>query len=123
MMVVTLGALTAIPRELYEAAASTAPRAGSASATSRCRCSGRRSCPRSSSGGVWTFNMFNVVFLVSGGEPGRLDRHPRQRGLPLGLHAPGAVRLRRRVRALIFVLLAAYAVGAQRLLAGREAGT
>ncbi len=70
MMVVTLGALSAIPKELYQAAAVdgatpwqqfrhvTAPLLIPSLA------------PAVAMGAVWTFNMFNVVFLVSGGEPG-----------------------------------------------------
>ncbi|NOY94506.1 MAG: extracellular solute-binding protein [Deltaproteobacteria bacterium] len=69
MMVVTLGALSSIPKDLYEAAAVdgatkkqqfwriTAPLLVPALA------------PAVAMGAVWTFNMFNVVFLVSGGEP------------------------------------------------------
>ncbi len=49
MMVVALGALETIPRELYEAASSTARARGSGSATSRCRTCGPRSGPRSRS--------------------------------------------------------------------------
>jgi len=69
MMVVTLGALSSIPKDLYEAAAVdgatkkqqfwriTAPLLVPALA------------PAVAMSAVWTFNMFNVVFLVSGGEP------------------------------------------------------
>ena len=69
MMVVTLGALTSIPNDLYEAAA-----VDGASAFDRLR---RITlpmirpvlAPAIAMGAVWTFNMFNVIFLVSGGEP------------------------------------------------------
>ncbi len=69
MMVVTLGALTAIPRDLYEAAA-----VDGASAWQRFRLITLPLlrpflAPAAAMGAVWTFNMFNVVFLVSGGEP------------------------------------------------------
>lgn len=69
MMVVTLGALAAIPKDLYEAASVdgatqrqqfwliTAPMLRPMLA------------PAIALGAMWTFNMFNVVFLVSGGEP------------------------------------------------------
>lgn len=69
MMVITLGALAGIPKDLYEAAdvdgatrwqrfrLITLPMLRPALA------------PAVAMGAVWTFNMFNVVFLVSGGEP------------------------------------------------------
>ncbi|HEY8379943.1 MAG TPA: extracellular solute-binding protein [Nannocystis sp.] len=69
MMVVTLGALTAVPADVLEAAEVdgatrwqrlwrvTLPMIRPALA------------PAVTLGAIWTFNMFNVVFLVSGGEP------------------------------------------------------
>ncbi|HOE82454.1 MAG TPA: extracellular solute-binding protein [Myxococcota bacterium] len=69
MMVITLGALQSIPAELEEAAevdgaspvqrffAVTLPMLKPAL------------LPAVILGGVWTFNMFNIIFLVSGGEP------------------------------------------------------
>lgn len=69
MMVVTLGALQAIPQDLMEAAA-----VDGATPWQRFR---RVTLPLLKPalvpaiilGTVWTFNMFNVVWLVSGGEP------------------------------------------------------
>jgi arabinogalactan oligomer/maltooligosaccharide transport system permease protein len=69
MMVVTLGALTSIPKEVLEAAE-----------VDGCTRSQRffrvtlpllrpALLPAVVLGAIWTFNMFNVVFLVSGGEP------------------------------------------------------
>jgi ABC-type sugar transport system permease subunit len=70
MMVVALGAIQSIPRDLYEAAEVdgatgwqrfvhiTLPHLRPAMA------------PAIALGSIWTFNMFNVIFLVSGGEPG-----------------------------------------------------
>lgn len=70
MMVVALGAIQSIPRELYEAAEVdgatgwqrftqiTLPHLRPAMA------------PAIALGSIWTFNMFNVIFLVSAGEPG-----------------------------------------------------
>lgn len=69
MMVVTLGALSSVPRDLIEAAA-----VDGATRWQRFRhvtlpllvpALG----PAALLGSVWTFNMFNVVYLVSGGEP------------------------------------------------------
>jgi arabinogalactan oligomer/maltooligosaccharide transport system permease protein len=70
MMVVALGALESIPRELYEAAS-----VDGASAWQRFRhitLPHLRPAlgPAIALGSIWTFNMFNVIFLVSGGEPG-----------------------------------------------------
>jgi arabinogalactan oligomer/maltooligosaccharide transport system permease protein len=69
MMVVTLGALAAIPKDLYEAAA-----VDGASAWQRFRLITVPNlkpmiAPAVVMGSVWTFNMFNVIYLVSGGEP------------------------------------------------------
>ena len=69
MMVVTLGALTSIPKDVLEAA-----EVDGATRWQRFR---RVTLPLLAPallpsvvlGSVWTFNMFNVVFLVSGGEP------------------------------------------------------
>ena len=70
MMVVALGALESIPRELYEAAS-----VDGASAWQRFRhitLPHLRPAlgPAVALGAIWTFNMFNVIFLVSAGQPG-----------------------------------------------------
>jgi arabinogalactan oligomer/maltooligosaccharide transport system permease protein len=70
MMVVALGALESIPRDLYEAA-----EVDGASAWQRLT---QITLPHLRPalgpavilGSIWTFNMFNVIFLVSGGKPG-----------------------------------------------------
>jgi arabinogalactan oligomer/maltooligosaccharide transport system permease protein len=69
MMVVTLGALTSIPRDVLEAA-----EVDGASRWQRFRLVtlpllAPALLPAVVLGAVWTFNMFNVVFLVSGGDP------------------------------------------------------
>ncbi len=69
MMVVTLGALTSISREVLEAA-----EVDGATRWQRFRYVTLPLlrpilAPSVVLGAVWTFNMFNVVFLVSGGEP------------------------------------------------------
>jgi arabinogalactan oligomer/maltooligosaccharide transport system permease protein len=69
MMVVTMGALTSIPQDVLEAA-----EVDGASRWQRFRrvtlpLLGPVLLPAVILGAVWTFNMFNVVFLVSGGEP------------------------------------------------------
>jgi len=70
MMVISLGALQSIPREQEEAAA-----LEGASAWQRLRMVILPAilpalAPAVVLGSVWTFNMFNVIYLVSGGEPG-----------------------------------------------------
>ncbi len=70
MMVVALGALETIPRELYEAAS-----VDGASAWQRFRhitLPHLRPAlgPAVALGSIWTFNMFNVIYLVSAGKPG-----------------------------------------------------
>jgi len=70
MMVVSLGALQSIPQDLYEAA-----EVDGASKWVQFR---RITLPLLKPallpsvilGSVWTFNMFNIIYLVSGGEPG-----------------------------------------------------
>ena len=69
MMVVTLGALTSIPKDVLEAA--------EVDGATRMQRFFKVTLPLLKPtllpavvlGAVWTFNMFNVVFLVSGGEP------------------------------------------------------
>ncbi|HUT78008.1 MAG TPA: extracellular solute-binding protein [Polyangia bacterium] len=69
MMVVCLGALQAIPRELEEAAQMDG--AGGVTRFFRVILPQIRPAlvPAVILGSVWTFNMFNIVYLVSGGEP------------------------------------------------------
>ena len=69
MMVVTMGAITSISKDVLEAA-----EIDGASRWQRVRyivmpLLRPALLPSISLGAVWTFNMFNVVFLVSGGEP------------------------------------------------------
>ncbi len=69
MMVVTMGALTSIPKDVLEAA-----EVDGATRWQRFRLVTfpllkPALLPAVVLGAVWTFNMFNVVFLVSGGEP------------------------------------------------------
>jgi arabinogalactan oligomer / maltooligosaccharide transport system permease protein len=70
MMVVSLGALQSIPQDLYEAAEVD----GASKWTQFRRITlpllKPSLLPAVTLGTVWTFNMFNVIYLVSGGEPG-----------------------------------------------------
>ena len=70
MMVVSLGALQSIPQDLYEAA-----EVDGASKWRQLRhitlpLLRPALLPAVILGSVWTFNMFNIIYLVSGGEPG-----------------------------------------------------
>jgi arabinogalactan oligomer/maltooligosaccharide transport system permease protein len=70
MMVVALGALQSIPADLYEAAA-----VDGASRWKQFRhvtlpLLRPALLPAVILGSVWTFNMFNIIYLVSGGDPG-----------------------------------------------------
>ena len=69
MMVVTMGALTGVPDDVLEAA-----RVDGATRWQRLRLVTLpiirpTLAPAVTLGAIWTFNMFNVVFLVSGGDP------------------------------------------------------
>ncbi|HVO31310.1 MAG TPA: extracellular solute-binding protein, partial [bacterium] len=69
MMVICLGALQAVPKDLYEAAA--VDGAGPWSRFRHVTVPMIRPAlvPALLLGTVWTFNQFNIVYLVSGGEP------------------------------------------------------
>ncbi|HUB08716.1 MAG TPA: extracellular solute-binding protein [Myxococcales bacterium] len=123
MMVVALGALSSIPRELYDAAA-----LDGAGPWNRFRhvtwpLLRPALLPAVILGGVWTFNMFNVIWLVSGGEPGGSTDILISEAYRWAFARQGQYGYAAAYSAIIFVLLAGYAVGAQKLLAGREART
>ena len=69
MMVVTLGALTSISKDLYEAAEVDGAGPWDQFRLITLPMLGPSLLPAVAMGAVWTFNMFNVVFLVSAGEP------------------------------------------------------
>jgi arabinogalactan oligomer/maltooligosaccharide transport system permease protein len=69
MMVVTLGALTSIPKEVLEAAEVDGATRWQKFRLVTLPLLRPALLPAVVLGAVWTFNMFNVVFLVSGGEP------------------------------------------------------
>ena len=107
MMVVTLGALSRIPKELEEAAALDGATRWQRLYYVILPLLRPALLPSVLLGAVWTFNMFNIVFLVSGGEPdGATDilvsqayRWAFSRGHRYGYAAAYAV--------LIFAILAA----------------
>ena len=69
MMVVVLGALTSIPKDVLEAAEVDGATRGQRFRLVTLPLLKPVLLPAVVLGAVWTFNMFNVVFLVSGGEP------------------------------------------------------
>jgi arabinogalactan oligomer/maltooligosaccharide transport system permease protein len=74
MMVVTIGALTSIPKEVLEAAEVDGATRWQRFWHVTLPLLRPAMLPAVVLGGIWTFNMFNVVFLVSGGEPdGKTD--------------------------------------------------
>ena len=116
MMVVTLGALQSIPRELEQAAA-----LDGASGWQRFRhitlpLLAPALLPAVVLGSVWTFNMFNIIYLVSAGEPdgsteiliSEAYRWAFTRGYRYGYAAAYAV--------LIFFVLVGYSRFTNRLL-------
>ncbi len=123
MMVVTLGALQAIPRDIEEAAAIDG--AGPWMRFRRLTLPAilPALAPATVLGCVWTFNMFNVIYLVSGGNPeGRTEilisqayRWAFSRQEQYGYAAAYAV--------LIFGILLAFDLAARRWTAREAAGT
>ncbi|MDF1564143.1 MAG: extracellular solute-binding protein [Deltaproteobacteria bacterium] len=122
MMVIALGALQSIPSDLYEAA-----QVDGASAWQRFRnvtlpLLKPAMLPAVILGMIWTFNMFNIVYLVSGGEPdGATDiliseayRWAFQRQAQYGYAAAYAT--------LIFIILVVYTLGTRKLSGGEEVG-
>ncbi|HUJ61662.1 MAG TPA: sugar ABC transporter permease, partial [Kofleriaceae bacterium] len=121
MMVVALGALETIPRELYEAAS-----VDGASAWQRFRhitLPHLRPAlgPAVALGSIWTFNMFNVIYLVSAGKPGDSTnilvtdayRYAFERGDKYGMAAAEAT--------IIFLILMLWTVFGTRIVRSKDA--
>jgi len=121
MMVVALGALESIPRDMYEAA-----EVDGASAWQRFRLITLPHLrpalgPAVVLGAIWTFNMFNVIYLVSDGRPGggtdilvtEAYRWAFERGERYGLASAYAV--------LIFLILLVWTVFGTRIGRKEEA--
>ncbi len=70
MMVVSLGALQSIPQDLYEAAEVDGASKWVQFKRITLPLLKPALLPSIILGSVWTFNMFNIIYLVSGGEPG-----------------------------------------------------
>jgi arabinogalactan oligomer/maltooligosaccharide transport system permease protein len=117
MMVTALGGLTAIPRDLYEAAALDGAGPWKRFTTITLPLLRPTLAPAIVLGTVWTFNMFNVIYLVSGGAPGgqtdilvtEAFRWAFERG------QGGAFGLAAAYSTLIFLMLVAYNTAASRV--------
>lgn len=121
MMVVALGALETIPRELYEAA--------SVDGASKWQTFRHITLPHLrpalgpavALGSIWTFNMFNVIYLVSGGKPNNSTnilvtdayRWAFERGEHYGMAAAYG--------AIIFLILLLWTVFGTRIVRSKEA--
>ncbi len=70
MMVIAIGALEGIPKDLYEAAAVDGASRWQAFRLITLPHLRVAMAPAVALGTIWTFNMFNVIFLVSAGKPG-----------------------------------------------------
>jgi ABC-type sugar transport system permease subunit len=121
MMVVALGALESIPKELYEAAS-----VDGASAWQRFRhitLPHLRPAlgPAVVLGSIWTFNQFNVIYLVSAGQPGGATnilvtdayRWAFERGERYGMAAAYAT--------IIFLILLLWTVFGKRITRSKDA--
>ncbi len=117
MMVTALGGLTAIPKDLYEAAALDGAGPWKRFTSITLPLLKPTLAPAIVLGTVWTFNMFNVIYLVSGGAPGgRTDilvteafRWAFERG------QGGAFGMAAAYSTLIFVMLLAYNTASSRV--------
>jgi len=69
MMVVTIAAMTSVPRDVLEAAEIDGATRWQRFVRVTLPIIRPSLLPAAMLGAIWTFNMFNVVFLVSGGEP------------------------------------------------------
>jgi arabinogalactan oligomer/maltooligosaccharide transport system permease protein len=123
MMVVTLGALTAVPKDVLEAAEVDGASRWQRLTRITLPMIAPTMIPAVTLGAIWTFNMFNVVFLVSGGDPdGTTDiliseayRWAFTREAQYGYAAAYAV--------LIFVLLMFTSRLADRFMLGAQKGS
>jgi arabinogalactan oligomer/maltooligosaccharide transport system permease protein len=121
MMVVTLGALQAIPKDLEEAAEIDGATAWQRFTRVILPQIKPALLPAVILGSVWTFNMFNIIYLVSGGEPdGATEiliteayKWAFERQYQYGYAAAYAM--------LIFLLLLAYDLVTRRLMGARRA--
>jgi len=120
MMVTVLGALQAIPPDLYDAA-----RVDGASAIQRffkvtLPQVGPALVPAVVLGTIWTFNMFNIVFLVSEGQPEGSTDILVTEAYRWAFVRNGRYGYAAAYSTIIFVILALYTVLTRRLLSARQ---
>jgi arabinogalactan oligomer / maltooligosaccharide transport system permease protein len=124
MMVTVLGALQAIPQDLYEAA-----RVDGAGPWRRfvhvtLPLVGPALIPAVVLGTIWTFNMFNVVFLVSEGQPEGATDILVTEAYRWAFARNGRYGYAAAYSLIIFAILLAYSALTKRLVQSRlEAGT
>ncbi|MCP4500091.1 MAG: sugar ABC transporter permease [Deltaproteobacteria bacterium] len=124
MMVTALGGLTAIPKDLYEAAELDGAGPMQRFFSITLSLLKPTLAPAIVLGTVWTFNMFNVIYLVSGGAPGgstdilitEAFRWAFERG------QGGAFGYAASYSTLIFLMLLAYNTAASRVTKAVEGG-
>ena len=120
MMVVSLGALQSIPSDLYEAADVDGAGRWQKFWYITLPLLKPALFPAIILGSIWTFNMFNIIYLVSGGEPGGATdiliteayRWAFQRGYRYGYAAAYST--------IIFLILLAYSLTTNRLTKATE---
>jgi arabinogalactan oligomer/maltooligosaccharide transport system permease protein len=119
MMVVSLGALAAIPRDLHEAAAVD----GASRTTVFLRITlpllKPALLPAAILGSIWTFNMFNVIYLVSNGRPENKTDILVTQAYRWAFERGGRWDIAAAYGTLIFLLLLGYTLAATRV--GRAA--
>ena len=120
MMVVSLGALGSIPSDLYEAADVDGANRWQKFRYITLPLLKPALFPAIILGCIWTFNMFNIIYLVSGGEPGGATdiliteayRWAFQRGERYGYAAAYST--------IIFLILLVYSLTTNRLTRATE---
>jgi arabinogalactan oligomer/maltooligosaccharide transport system permease protein len=117
MMVVTLGALQAVPKELEEAAIVDGASYGQRFRHVLWPLLRPALLPAMVLGSVWTFNMFNVIYLVSGGEPDGATEILMSQAYRWAFSRVNLYGYAAAYAVIIFGVLLVYSRGVQRLVA------
>ncbi len=121
MMVTILGALQAIPADLYEAARVDGAGPWRRFTSITLPLVGPALVPSVVLGTIWTFNMFNVVFLVSEGQPEGATEILVTEAYRWAFMRNGRYGYAAAYSLVIFAILLLYSALTKRLLAGRAA--